>query len=150
MVADAPVDGDKYQGIGQRAAGISEERLHHLVVEQSVDGNASVGPGQADATKQDAQHTAQYVHEQRVHTERLEEQTPALVTLHVDNPDEQGQQTGGQTTGGKHEGGRPYLLVERASVTQQQAAEGKDGTCQEQLDEVYNGTAVPTTEKSDN
>ena len=78
--------------------------------------DAAVSPRETDTTEKYAKYAAQYIHEQRIHTECLEKHAPLLIAFHINNPDKQCQKTGCQSASDEYVGRRPYFLVDGATV----------------------------------
>ena len=98
--------------------------------------NHAVFPWETNTTEQNAKYTSQDIHEKRIHPECLEEKAPFFLSLDIDNPDKQSQETGCQATSSQHESRRPNLFIDRTSVTQQETSKSQDSTHQEQGDDL--------------
>ncbi len=58
-----PVDADEQQRIRQRTASFAEYRHQQHFVQKSVYADVTFAPREADAAEENAEHTAQHIHE---------------------------------------------------------------------------------------
>jgi hypothetical protein len=88
LIADAPIDGYKQNGKGQGTSGLAKDRHKDYLIKESMDTDHTIFPRETDGSEQDTEYTTQYIHEQWVHTKSFEKQTPFLLSLDIDYPNE--------------------------------------------------------------